>query len=62
MSCYSGGAVVPVIILWYDDPVATETKINFVFRFDSTQERLNNFGVPAGVPAGNAAQSPIFNR
>lgn len=44
-----------------DDPVSTGAKINFVFKFDSTQERLNNFGVAAGIPAGHAAQSPKFN-
>lgn len=36
-------------------------KINFVFRFDSTQERLNNIGQFAGIPPGHAAQSPVFN-
>lgn len=36
-------------------------KLIFKFRFDSTQERLNNFGNPAGIPAGHAAQSPKFN-
>ncbi len=33
----------------------------FKFRFDSTQVRLNSLGVPTGVAAGNAAQSPDFN-
>lgn len=33
----------------------------FKFKFDSTQVRLNNLGVPTSVPAGNAAQSPKFN-
>lgn len=42
-------------------PSTTEAKINFVFKFDSTQARLNNFGVAAGIPAGHAAQSPKFN-
>ncbi|MEO6671710.1 MAG: hypothetical protein ABIN36_19655 [Ferruginibacter sp.] len=42
-------------------PSTTEAKINFVFKFDSTQARLNNFGVAAGLPAGHAAQSPKFN-
>ena len=36
-------------------------KVNFIFRFDSTQARLNNLGNPSTVPAGNAAQSPVFN-
>lgn len=36
-------------------------QVNFIFKFDSTQERLNNLGVPAGVAPGNKAQSPVFN-
>lgn len=35
--------------------------INFVFKFDSTQVRLNAFGQPVGIPAGHGAQSPVFN-
>jgi hypothetical protein len=35
----------------------------FKFKFDSTQIRLNNFGNPnPNLPAGNAAQSPRFNK
>jgi hypothetical protein len=34
----------------------------FKFRFDSTQARLNNIGQPSPVMAGNAAQSPKFNK
>jgi hypothetical protein len=33
----------------------------FQFKFDSTQERLDNFGQPSTIPAGNAGQSPVFN-
>ena len=40
---------------------ANDVQVNFIFKFDSTQERLNNLGVPAGVAAGNKAQSPVFN-
>lgn len=29
---------------------------------DSTQERLNNLGVPSAVPAGHAALSPLFHK
>ncbi|TCJ14157.1 hypothetical protein EPD60_09120 [Flaviaesturariibacter flavus] len=35
--------------------------ITFVFKFDSTQARLNNIGQPTGMAVGNAAQSPVFN-
>lgn len=36
-------------------------KVNFIFKFDSTQVRLNAIGQPAPMPAGNAGQSPRFN-
>lgn len=38
-----------------------ETKINFIFKFDETQARLNGLGQPAAMPAGHAGQSPRFN-
>jgi hypothetical protein len=44
-----------------NNPVADGPHINFVFKFDSTQARLNAFGQPVGVAAGNDAQSPVFN-
>ncbi|MGB1205870.1 MAG: hypothetical protein ACPG5B_09500 [Chitinophagales bacterium] len=34
--------------------------IIFKFEFDETQERLNNIGLPAEIPAGHAAQTPNF--
>ncbi len=33
----------------------------FKFNFDENQARLNNIGLPAEIPAGNAAQTPDFN-
>ena len=44
-----------------DNGEVTEAKLIFRYRFDSTQERLNNTGQPASLPDGNAAQSPVFN-
>lgn len=38
-----------------------EPQLIIKFKFDPTQERLNNIGQPSTVLAGNAAQSPIFN-
>ncbi len=32
------------------------------FKFDSTQVRLNNFGLPAVIPPGHAALSPRFKK
>lgn len=37
-------------------------RIYFTFKFDSTQVRLNNLGQPATIPAGNAAQTPLFRK
>jgi hypothetical protein len=34
--------------------------LKFQFRFDATQQRLNNIGQPSAIPAGNAAQTPEF--
>ena len=42
-------------------PSAQSPKMTFSFAFDPDQERLDNFGNVAGVPAGHAAQSPTFN-
>ncbi|MFL5764034.1 MAG: hypothetical protein ACJ77K_08845 [Bacteroidia bacterium] len=39
----------------------TSPKLVFKFVFDSTQVRLDNVGNPSTVPAGHAAQSPVFN-
>jgi hypothetical protein len=45
-----------------DSPTPISTaKVNFIFKFDSTQARLNNIGQPSTIPTGNAAQSPKFN-
>lgn len=36
-------------------------RLRFVFKFDSTQARLDNIGQPSSIPGGNAAVSPKFN-
>lgn len=43
------------------DKPDTGPRLIFKFKFDSTQVRLNNIGQPAGIAAGNQAQSPRFN-
>ncbi|MEO6490331.1 MAG: hypothetical protein ABIO04_10355 [Ferruginibacter sp.] len=43
------------------DQTPTGPLINFVFKFDSTQARLNSFGAPSTIPSTNDAQSPKFN-
>ncbi len=45
----------------YLEPEEDEPKLIIKLKFDSTQARLNNFGQPATMPAGNAAQSPVFH-
>ncbi len=39
-----------------------EPKLIFVFRFDSTQVRLNNIGQPAVMPSNHRAQHPHFRK
>ena len=41
--------------------IVEEPQLIIKFKFDPTQIRLNNIGQPATLPAGNAAQSPVFN-
>ncbi|WP_114905176.1 hypothetical protein [Kordia sp. SMS9] len=43
-------------------PEATTNNLIIKFKFDPTQERLNNLGQPEAIPAGNAAQSSTFAR
>jgi hypothetical protein len=43
---------------------STPSGPNLVFKlyFDSTLARLDNFGNPSTIPAGNSAQSPVFHK
>lgn len=63
-------AVAPALIVFSsceknaEDPVPVgngTAKVNFIFKFDSTQVRLNALGQPAAMPAGHKGQSPRFN-
>ena len=45
-----------------DDTADTKANLQFQFNFDSAQPRLNNIGLPAPIPAGNAAQTPDFRQ
>lgn len=45
-----------------NDGIDKSPRLVLKFKFDSTQVRLNNIGQPQAVAAGNAAQSPVFNR
>jgi hypothetical protein len=45
-----------------DPPTVAGPRLILKFKFDSTQARLNAFGLPSTVPVGHAAQSPVFNR
>jgi hypothetical protein len=38
----------------------SQASLQFKFNFDAQQQRLNNIGQPASIPAGNAAQTPEF--
>lgn len=43
------------------DDTLPEPKVIIKFKFDAGQARLNNFGQPTTIAAGNAAQTPVFN-
>lgn len=45
-----------------DPPADAGPRLILKFNFDSTQVRLNEFGLPEAVPAGHGAQSPRFNK
>ena len=45
-----------------NDHPTTGAKVNFIFKFDSTQTRLDGHGNPAPISAGHKAQSPRFNK
>lgn len=46
------------------DPAGStaDNSLNFQFKFDASQPRLNNVGQPAPLPAGHAAQTPEFRK
>ena len=44
-----------------NEPEKPLSNLNFQFRFDPNQARLNNFGQPSVMPSGHAGQSPRFN-
>lgn len=45
-----------------DNNTPDDAQLQFQFKFDATQPRLNNIGLPAALPAGHAAQTPDFHR
>jgi hypothetical protein len=40
---------------------ARPANLNFIYKFDSLQVRLDGLGQPTAIPIGNAGQSPRFN-
>jgi hypothetical protein len=59
--------VLPLILVFAiasvscNSDISEEPMLIVKFKFDPNQARLNNLGAPTPVPAGNAAQTPIFN-
>ena len=43
------------------DAFQSDALLQFEFKFDPNQVRLNNIGQPATIPAGHAAQTPDFH-
>ena len=55
-------ALLPILLFsCKKDNSKGEVKVNFIFKFDSTQPRLNNQGQPSAMMVGHAGQSPRFN-
>ncbi|MBD3582126.1 hypothetical protein [Flavobacterium selenitireducens] len=44
-----------------DESERDEPMLIVKFKFDPEQQRLNNFGQPAGIPSGHATQTPVFH-
>lgn len=55
-------AVLVLISSCKDKEEETEPMLVFKYTLDPNGERLDNFGEPAVMPAGNAAQTPAFNK
>lgn len=45
-----------------DQPAPREPMIVFRFKFDPTQQRLDNLGNPSVVPPNHGSQTPAFNK
>jgi hypothetical protein len=54
-------ATIPFFSCSNDNSSNEEPMLIIKFKFDENQTRLNNLGQPSTIPAGNAAQSPLFN-
>lgn len=55
-------ALLLVVACKKDDNPTSEAQLQFQFKFDAAQPRLNNFGLQAALPAGHAAQTPDFHK
>lgn len=53
--------LVMIIFISCNKDVRTFKDIHFSFVFDESQVRLDNFGNPAEIPVGHAAQTPQFS-
>ena len=58
---FSAAAIIFTSCKKSDNNSTTTVKVNLIFKFDSTQVRLNSFGTTVSVPAGHGGQSPRFN-
>ncbi len=59
-SCPDASCVNPDTV--WNVPTSGGPFVIFKFKFDSTQIRLNNFGLAAPISTANAAFSPVFNK
>ncbi|MCC6460117.1 MAG: hypothetical protein IT260_06585 [Saprospiraceae bacterium] len=57
----------PLVLVFFalacqQETPADSADLVFEFKFDPSQQRLNNIGQPASLPAGHAAQTPAFRQ
>lgn len=45
----------------FDTIIPSKPQLKLVFKFDGTQQRLDNFGQPSTIPSGHGALTPTFN-
>lgn len=53
--------IIGVALFSCSNESSSEPMLIIKFKLDPNQVRLNNFGEPSVIPAGNAAQTPLFN-
>ena len=65
MKLLNFGLAASILVLLFagcnKDKTDNSPKLIFKFKFDPTQQRLNNFGIAESMKSGHAGQNPTFN-